>query len=157
MQDVRILAQDNGLRKLRGIGSKTVNEIKTMITCYEAMDERCKQALKGDKPMTTALEQHFTQMQTMAMHYLMPAPYTDRDGHMSNGGVSRETLFINDMIYMLDGPEQRVAQSAGGGVDITESVLEIRDRTRHMLDEDVQGSILALVRIAQQLADKLNG
>ena len=59
---------------------------------------------------------HFNAMQDMATRYLIPEPYVARDGRRSdehNGektGV-RDNLFAGDMIYMLDGPEQRAAEA----------------------------------------------
>lgn len=61
------------------------------------------------------LLEHFKRMQAMALAYILPAaPYVDRDGKRSDdhGGEKRgvrDNLFANDMIYMLDGPEQREA------------------------------------------------
>lgn len=65
--------------------------------------------------MTQKLLAHFKRMQEMATMYLIPEAYTDRDGRVAEfegeAAVLRNELFINDMIYMLDGPEQREAQA----------------------------------------------
>lgn len=63
----------------------------------------------------TKLEEHFKKMQEMATRYLIPEPYVDRDGNSSTVAIGsdqsvRDRLFANDMLYMLDGPEQREAQ-----------------------------------------------
>jgi hypothetical protein len=69
------------------------------------------------------LLEHFKRMQDMAARYILPneVPYVDRDGKASTSpdvagqndphGNIRRKLFENDMIYMLDGPEQREAQA----------------------------------------------
>jgi hypothetical protein len=80
---------------------------------------------------------HFKTMQDMASRYLKPGPYTDREGRIAEerpeGGTSdaQAYLFIADMIYMLDGPEQREAEEAE----------EIRQR--EIVDLEVQLSELA--------------
>lgn len=60
------------------------------------------------------LHAHFEKMQAMCMRYLMPEPYTDLQGETAHQAefarAHRDRLFIGDMIYMLDGPEQREAQ-----------------------------------------------
>jgi hypothetical protein len=65
----------------------------------------------------TKLEQHFQRMQDMAARYILPQdqPYVDREGNTSKVASGsdqsvRDRLFANDMLYMLDGPEQRAAQ-----------------------------------------------
>lgn len=65
--------------------------------------------------MTTLLE-HFKAMQARAAAFVESTQtYTALDGRVSPVGslekASRCNLFINDMIYMLDGPEQRDAQA----------------------------------------------
>jgi hypothetical protein len=62
------------------------------------------------------LLEHFKAMQTMCAAYIEPTPtYTSRDGRVSPVGSleqqGRDRLFIDDMVYMLDGPEQREAQA----------------------------------------------
>jgi hypothetical protein len=62
------------------------------------------------------LQTHFKAMQRMATRYLMPEPYADRDGQTSfvaagSDKAVRDSMFANDMIYMLDGPEQREAEA----------------------------------------------
>jgi hypothetical protein len=62
------------------------------------------------------LQAHFKRMQAMATRYLIPETYRDRDGNESSVAAGsdlpvRNALFVNDMIYMLDGPEQRAAEA----------------------------------------------
>ena len=57
---------------------------------------------------------HFEKMQDMARRYIMPEPYVERDGNKVNVATLRDDAFIRDMIYMLDGPEQREAQADEG-------------------------------------------
>lgn len=71
------------------------------------------------------LRDHFLAMQAMATAYLMPEDYRDRDGRITLQGDNNNTefwktaqagaraqAFANDMIYMLDGPEERAALAA---------------------------------------------
>lgn len=58
------------------------------------------------------LHEHFARMQEMASRYLEPGPYVDREGVAHTTSYEADA-FINDMIYMLDGPEQREAQNEG--------------------------------------------
>lgn len=60
---------------------------------------------------------HFKAMQSMAGRYLEPGPYTPispnnpiRPEPIADTAKAQEA-FVNDMIYMLDGPEQREAQA----------------------------------------------
>lgn len=58
------------------------------------------------------LEQHFVKMQDMVAQYLEPGSYPKDGAHCNAGDDDQKNgFFINDMIYMLDGPEQREAQS----------------------------------------------
>lgn len=57
------------------------------------------------------LTSHFAKMQEMASRYLEPAPYTDHEGETWNASAAGYG-FIKDMIWMLDGPEQREAQQS---------------------------------------------
>jgi hypothetical protein len=59
----------------------------------------------------TKLELHFEKMQDMMVRYIEPTGlYTNREG-VSVREIHSAEAFISDMIYMLDGPEQREAQS----------------------------------------------
>lgn len=64
------------------------------------------------------LHDHFEAMQAMVVRYLIPEPYTSQApgctpaSHDKGDTVARDNLFIADMIYMLDGPEQRAAEEA---------------------------------------------
>lgn len=60
--------------------------------------------------MGSKLHAHFRAMQNMAAQYLEPGPYTDRDGKRHVTNQRAQEAFISDMIYMLDGPEQRDAE-----------------------------------------------
>lgn len=65
----------------------------------------------------TKLLNHFAAMQTMCAAYVCPEPYTSMApgctpcSHVEGDSAARDNLFISDMIYMLDGPEQREAQA----------------------------------------------
>lgn len=64
--------------------------------------------------MTSKLSEHFAKMQDMVARYLAPEPYVGHDSVTANAlSPLRDDLFIDDMIYMLDGPEQREAQADG--------------------------------------------
>jgi hypothetical protein len=59
----------------------------------------------------TRLLEHFRAMQGMARAYLDPgSSYVDRTGEVGIGREGETELFAADMIYMLDGPEQREAE-----------------------------------------------
>lgn len=60
--------------------------------------------------MTTKLLQHVEAMQGHASHYLEPGPYVDRNAIQQVGMAPEAIAFANDMLYCLDGPEQREAQ-----------------------------------------------
>jgi len=59
----------------------------------------------------TKLLEHFKRMQAMCAAYVCPEPYQPQTG-MPGTDDTRSDMFANDMIYMLDGPEQREAQLA---------------------------------------------
>ena len=56
------------------------------------------------------LIEHFKRMQECAARYLEPELYADLQGK-KHGFETEQNAFIDDMIYMLDGPEQREAQA----------------------------------------------
>lgn len=59
------------------------------------------------------LHAHFKEMQGMCSRYLEPAVYVALNGMTAKGegdAAMRDKLFISDMIWMLDGSEQREAQ-----------------------------------------------
>jgi NTP pyrophosphatase (non-canonical NTP hydrolase) len=60
-----------------------------------------------------ALLQHMHKMQDMAGMYLQPGDYTDIEGKTFMGDKlgGKSTAFVNDVLYMLDGPEQRAAEA----------------------------------------------
>lgn len=59
------------------------------------------------------LLKHFKKMQAQVQQYLPPEDYTDLEGKVvvASDREGIDSLFIGDMIYMLDGPEQREAQA----------------------------------------------
>ncbi|MEO1169640.1 MAG: hypothetical protein AAFW97_13110 [Pseudomonadota bacterium] len=67
-------------------------------------------ALRAAPASDAGLLRHFREMQDMCARWLQPEPYKDRDGVVWPHG-SHEA-FVNDMIWMLDGPEQRAAEQA---------------------------------------------
>lgn len=66
--------------------------------------------------MKNLLLAHVALMQRAATNYLTPDSYTPTFGHeagvtaYAEGDPNRDGAFIGDMIYALDGPEQRAAQ-----------------------------------------------
>jgi hypothetical protein len=57
------------------------------------------------------LHSHVETMQVLASGYLTPGPYMSHtEGRHLTADADRDAAFIGDMIYMLDGPEQRAAQ-----------------------------------------------
>lgn len=59
------------------------------------------------------LRAHFERMQEMTARYLEPGQYVDRNGKVAaaHDDEARMSLWENDIIHMLDGPEQREAQT----------------------------------------------
>lgn len=55
--------------------------------------------------------EHFERMMDRMRNYVQPGPYTTFDGKIVSLRETQETEFINDMIYLLDGPEQRKASA----------------------------------------------
>lgn len=83
--------------------------------------------------MANPLLTHYRAMQDMAANYLEPTgDYTNRDGvHAEDDGNECppvERLFIGDMIYMLDGPEQRAAQAHAEFDYLAESARTASDK-----------------------------
>lgn len=76
--------------------------------------------------MTNKLLEHFKRMQDCAARYVLPNDnaYIDRDGKDSTATQEhlkqhyRDWLFANDMLYLLDCPEQREAEAAVGNTYI---------------------------------------
>lgn len=60
--------------------------------------------------MTQKLLDHFKRMQDMATRYLQPEVYVDLEGREQTDSFKADA-FVDDIIYMLDGPEQREAQA----------------------------------------------
>lgn len=69
--------------------------------------------------MTKKLLNHIEAMQGAMTSYIAPGPYQEFSGSASAAEGDQEAqdaLFIGDMIYMLDGPEQREAQAEAEAV-----------------------------------------
>lgn len=84
------------------------------------------------------LLEHFKAMQAMCATFVAPGEYTDRQGNVfsdedAGSDKLRDQAFINDTIYMLDGPEQREAERAFGEFmdeheELQRQVAELRDK-----------------------------
>lgn len=81
--------------------------------------------------MTNLLE-HFRKMQAMATAYLVPETYTDRDGKEQTTTGSKAFAFAGDMIYMLDGPEQREAEQAFG--ELHDRIDDLEQQRKDLTD-----------------------
>lgn len=72
-------------------------------------------ALEAIHGRGVALVKHFKRMQEMASDYIIPEPYISHTGAYASDHLSesekRNSLFGADMVYMLDGPEQREAEA----------------------------------------------
>lgn len=82
-----------------------------------ANGERLMQPDKAEEFHQVGLEKlrnHFKAMQAKAAEYLEPDIYVPHVGTHAvyDQGPNRDRLFANDMLYMLDGPEQREAEAA---------------------------------------------
>lgn len=74
----------------------------------------------------TMANAHIARMQDMMVAYLTPGPYREQTGDgasASEGDPAHHFLFACDMIYMLDGPEQRALEAAIVATQPSESVL----------------------------------
>lgn len=108
----------------------------------------------------SALRQHFQRMMDAAANYVEPATYIARhpdldrigdckwvrefsepDQHASDRGRTetsrrRDQAFINDMIYMLDGPEQRAAlrtpAASSADAGLVEAITAIKQAGRYV-------------------------
>lgn len=104
------------------------------------------------------LLKHFRKMQDMARGYVEPTPaYVDREGGASNAagsgleGSQRNWLFAKDMLYMLDGPEQRDA--------LTEAQFDFVAEAKQTLSPAWHGDMVAkheLVGALNNAIDALN-
>jgi hypothetical protein len=78
------------------------------------------------------LQAHFKKMQSAAARYLAPSTYVDRDGKSASfeddPKPDRDELFVNDMIYMLDGPEQRAAEA-----EVDQELEDLRALVRSLM------------------------
>lgn len=79
------------------------NEAATRLREMEAEIAALREAVNG-------LNKHIETMQDRARSYLEPGVYVDRAGGELTDSYQADG-FIDDMIYLLDGPEQREAQS----------------------------------------------
>jgi hypothetical protein len=107
---------------------------KVLANATSALDAREREATAtllagGDPPMAQLprviygdlkLLAHFRRMQEMAAQFVTPEPYqgfTPGNAQLIVGDESVDRgVFISDMIYMLDGPEQRDAQREAEGL-----------------------------------------
>lgn len=74
--------------------------------------------------MTNKLLEHFKRMQSMAEQYIMPEAYRSHSGLIATSDDHENVLFANDMLYMLDGPEQREAEASVGNT-ITDAINQL--------------------------------
>lgn len=109
--------------------------------------------------MTKKLLAHFIAMQGMAQRALLPDAadkgYTSREGLTMGGSGGVSMLFSSDMIYMLDGPEQREAQTEAEAefdyvaeTDVTASGMDGRQNvTRDELGRALEDFAQAAARL----------
>ena len=72
------------------------------------------------------LHTHFKSMQSMASRFLEPGEYIDRNGDGFDKDAGQRAAFINDMLHMLDGPEQREVQTG------YQELLDKADEVKHL-------------------------
>lgn len=83
------------------------------------------------EPNGRALLSHLRVMQNMAQSYVTPGPYVAINGERVEGeeqAVERNKLFATDILYLLDGPEQRFAESQAGFDYVTEASLTLSNK-----------------------------
>lgn len=102
-----------------------------------------------------SLSDHFREMQGMCSRFLQPEPYTDREGVVWSAAAPEG--FLGDIIWMLDGPEQRAAQGIEAGTDemplplrCCKALDDIRSLLKHARTDavDLVESIHAITRDA---------
>lgn len=108
-----------------------------------------------------ALVRHFASMKDKAASYILPndQPYIDRDGNSDMAGgeglqqPQRNWLFANDMVYMLDGPEQRAAEAELAFDYVAEAELTLSRQfhgelvAKHQFTVAVNQAIAALAQL----------
>ncbi len=74
------------------------------------------------------LLEHFKRMQECVSAYIEPAPYVARTGDTAGETATlaqsnyRNMLFMDDIIYLADGPEQREAEASVGNTYIEDAL-----------------------------------
>jgi NTP pyrophosphatase (non-canonical NTP hydrolase) len=100
--------------------------------------------------MSLLLLQHFRRMQGRMQNYILPEAYMDREGNRVKHPVQSHTeaereqlfgqravLFANDMIFDLDGPEQRAAEEEAAFDYVAETELTASNMDgRHQVTRD---------------------
>ena len=99
--------------------------------------------------MTKQLLAHFVAMQGMVQRYLPREPYFDREGVEGQTNERRDALFIGDVIYALDGPEQRAAQ-AHAEFDY------IGEASRTMVDDNFNGDMATAAAVREVFNHVIN-
>lgn len=91
----------------------------------------------------------FVKMQAQAAAYVETATYHSLDKHKTTASsedhARRDLLFIGDILYMLDGPEQREAQAeAEGGKVVWEKRTRIGacETITRVYDQDAPSSVV---------------
>lgn len=81
--------------------------------------------------MTKLLREHMKRLQSKAAEYIEPDVYHSLDKHETTANAKedaanparRDILFVNDIIYLLDGPEQRAAEADASFDFVAESMV----------------------------------
>lgn len=102
-----------------------------------------------------ALLLHMHKMQDMAGMYLQPGDYTDIEGKTFMGDKlgGKSTAFVNDVLYMLDGPEQRAAEAELSFDYVAEAELTLSRQfhgelvAKHQFTVAVNQAIAALAQL----------
>lgn len=107
------------------------------------------------------LLQHFRRMQTAMQNYVVPDSYTNQFGEdagtssYAEGSPAKEGAFIGDMIWALDGPEQREAE-AEASFDYVAEAEKTCSNTTHGFNQASAEVLLTDLRAFVAAAERLD-
>lgn len=99
------------------------------------------------------LLKHFGVMQDRMRAFVEPGPYIDMHGSTMHAGKTHGAAFISDMIYLMDGPEQREAQADAEFDYLAESARTVSDKFYGELVDfgDFASDLKEFIRVTKNL------